>query len=340
MNDLYKTFKCKNKEELYIKLKEKNPDVRELLDYIDYAKITRTYNKSIKFSNAKEAVHYINNLSFNYENQVNILFVNIKMQPIHFVSIKEKDPHTMRKVLYDGLNSGAYGSFFIYSKNIEKIFIDDVKDIFTSSGICEIDSFIYNKEKNEYFAKRDYNNFEYFPGRQEALTEKSKPIENKEDRDYYKYRNSDDFFRYYTEKEIEGLNLNKDEEKINSLLRVGFQNPKQEFLYSIFYDEKKDITGIENISVGGIDASILDFRVLTKKLLEYNPKGLVVFHNHPSGDYTPSRADYEASDKIKKIANKLGYEYLNNLVIAKKGVFSLKKRKEEFSFSKDEELEF
>ncbi len=338
MNDLYKTFKCKNKEELYIKVREKKPDVRELLDYIGYAKITNNYNKLVELTSDNMAGLYINNFGIPHKDEVKVLLLDAKLHPVHFTTITVDAGITeKRKALYDGLRSGAFGSIFIYDESVDPHFIKNIEDTFQSVKIRDLDSFVYTA--NGYTSERGKKQF--LP----LSVDKDEVVGEviTDEKDYYKYLNSDEFFRYYAENELKGLNLDTDKEKINSLLKLGFKHPKQEFMEAIFYDEQKNIAGTEKIFAGGRDASIVDLKILAEKVLEKNPKGMLVFHNHPSGDYAPSKADIEITEQIKQMMKFLQYEFEDHLIVSERGVFSVDKMREEkldCSFSKDEEMEF
>lgn len=340
MNDLYKTFRCKNKEELYIKVKEKKPDVQELLDYIDYAKITNNYSKLVELTSDSKTSLYINNFGIPHKDEVKVLLLDAKLHPVHFATMSVDAGITeKRKALYDGLRSGAFGSIFVYDESVDPYFIKNIKDTFQSVKIRDIDSFIYMTDG--YISERGDNHFSPLLASKDGAIDQEKTTGST---DYYKYLNSDEFFRYYAENELKGLNLNVDREKINSLLRVGFKHPNQEFVEAVFYDNGNNITGIERISAGGRDSSLIDLKILGEKLLEKNPKGMLVFHNHPSGDYAPSKADIEITEQIKQMMKFLQYEFEDHLIVSERGVFSVDKMREEkldCSFSKDrEEMEF
>jgi DNA repair protein RadC len=61
-------------------------------------------------------------------------------------------------------------------------------------------------------------------------------------------------------------------------------------LECLIYDSNEKIIGAEELFKGSTDASIVDLKIMARSLLNYQDvKGFAVFHNHPSGNPTPSR---------------------------------------------------
>lgn len=75
-------------------------------------------------------------------------------------------------------------------------------------------------------------------------------------------------------------------------------------------------------SMGGITSTIVDVRLLYKRALELSAVGIIVCHNHPSGNLQPSISDRELTDKIKKAGDSLDIQLLDHLIIGEKSYFS------------------
>ncbi len=90
----------------------------------------------------------------------------------------------------------------------------------------------------------------------------------------------------------------------------------------VVYLKKNTVSGSEQISVGGLDASMVDIRILMKKLLENEATSFVIAHNHPSGNKQPSQSDKELTNNIKAAADLLKLQLLDHIIVAKQDYFS------------------
>ncbi|MDO4461485.1 MAG: DNA repair protein RadC [Bacteroidia bacterium] len=79
---------------------------------------------------------------------------------------------------------------------------------------------------------------------------------------------------------------------------------------------------IEEISVGGIDATIVDLRALFRRLLLGGATRFIAVHNHPSGNSTPSRPDKELTSRIQEAAKTLSIRFDDHVIIGKNTYFS------------------
>jgi DNA repair protein RadC len=76
------------------------------------------------------------------------------------------------------------------------------------------------------------------------------------------------------------------------------------------------------VSVGSLNASIVHPRELFKDAIRVSAASLVVVHNHPSGDPTPSGADIQLTRRLVKAGDVLGIELLDHVVIGDGGEYS------------------
>jgi DNA repair protein RadC len=65
-------------------------------------------------------------------------------------------------------------------------------------------------------------------------------------------------------------------------------------------------------------------REVVKRALELSATAIILVHNHPSGDPTPSRADIQMTQQIISVANPLGISVHDHIIIGKEGHASLK----------------
>jgi DNA repair protein RadC len=75
---------------------------------------------------------------------------------------------------------------------------------------------------------------------------------------------------------------------------------------------------------GTLDRAVVEPRELLKRALLANAAGLIVYHNHPSGDPTPSREDREFTRRLASAAESVGLRLLDHIVVARDGCVSFR----------------
>jgi DNA repair protein RadC len=92
----------------------------------------------------------------------------------------------------------------------------------------------------------------------------------------------------------------------------------------LFLDKKNRLIANEVIQTGTVDYTPVYPREVIKRALELSATALILVHNHPSGDPTPSSADVRMTKEIADIAKPLGITLHDHLVIGKAGHASVK----------------
>lgn len=82
------------------------------------------------------------------------------------------------------------------------------------------------------------------------------------------------------------------------------------------------IIHFEIVSEGGITGTVADPRIILKKALEYSATGIILCHNHPSGNLKPSHADEMLTKKIKNAASFLDILVTDHIIVSHEGYFS------------------
>jgi len=90
---------------------------------------------------------------------------------------------------------------------------------------------------------------------------------------------------------------------------------KQEFFYVILLNTKNNILSIQKISQGILDASIIHPREIFKPAIRNSASRIILIHNHPSGDPTPSEEDLDITKKLKESGELIGIEVLDHVII-------------------------
>jgi len=89
----------------------------------------------------------------------------------------------------------------------------------------------------------------------------------------------------------------------------------EEVFIMVTVDTKHRVTGIFEVSRGSLSSSLVHPREVFKRALLMNAAGILVAHNHPSGDVTPSTDDASTTRKLKKAGEVLGVQLLDHLII-------------------------
>jgi DNA repair protein RadC len=94
---------------------------------------------------------------------------------------------------------------------------------------------------------------------------------------------------------------------------------KVEQFHLLFLDRKNRLIADEAQQRGTVDHTPVYPREVVKRALELGASALILVHNHPSGDPTPSSADIAMTREVREAAEKLGISVHDHVVIAKGG---------------------
>ena len=98
---------------------------------------------------------------------------------------------------------------------------------------------------------------------------------------------------------------------------MGFE-AKEQFRI-LFLDKRNQIIADEVQQKGTVDHTPVYVREVVKRALELSATAIVLVHNHPSGDPTPSRADIEMTKQIVSSAKNLGIVVHDHIIVGKQG---------------------
>ena len=120
-------------------------------------------------------------------------------------------------------------------------------------------------------------------------------------------------------------------EKISSTINIinfirniiKLQQEPEEVIILIGMDCKNNIIGFTDVSRGTINASQTTGREIFKRAVLMNCNKMIIAHNHPSGDPTPSTADIKMTNEIEKFAKYLDIQLLDHIVIGDNENYSI-----------------
>ena len=81
------------------------------------------------------------------------------------------------------------------------------------------------------------------------------------------------------------------------------------------------VLGLVEVSKGGISGTVTDVRIILQAALNSNSSGIIVCHNHPSGNITPSESDTKITKKIKEAGCIMDIQLLDHLIIIVDGSY-------------------
>jgi DNA repair protein RadC len=102
---------------------------------------------------------------------------------------------------------------------------------------------------------------------------------------------------------------------------------KQEEFHIVLLDEKHHVIKSEQITVGLLDKSLAHPREVFKPAVKESASALILLHNHPSGDPTPSQDDKTITKDLKKAAETLGLRILDHIILSKEKALSMAEEK-------------
>mgnify|MGYP004680627789 FL=1 len=116
----------------------------------------------------------------------------------------------------------------------------------------------------------------------------------------------------------------KEPNDIVKILMNEMQYEKREIAKIILLDNKNVITKIKDIAIGGNNFVSIGMKDILSEAVKTNAPKIILVHNHPSGNPTPSVQDIEVTKKLEMSAKLLGIQLIDHIVIGKGEYISIK----------------
>jgi len=110
------------------------------------------------------------------------------------------------------------------------------------------------------------------------------------------------------------------------VLRPRVEDWTREHFLLVLLNSRNETIGVETVSVGSLSASIVHPREVFRPAIVAAAAGIVLGHNHPSGDPEPSPEDLSVTRRLNDVATLVGIELHDHLVFTKTAFVSLKER--------------
>ena len=99
---------------------------------------------------------------------------------------------------------------------------------------------------------------------------------------------------------------------------------KKEHFIALYLNARNQLVHKETISMGTLNANLVHPREVFEPALKHSAAGIMVAHNHPSGDPKPSEDDLEITKRLAEVGKMMGIELLDHVIIATNSHFSFK----------------
>jgi len=129
--------------------------------------------------------------------------------------------------------------------------------------------------------------------------------------------------------EVTRIPIRSPEDVVNAVAGMSMEEMRyydREHFRVIYLDRKGGLIKMEDISVGGLHSSIVHPREVFKTAVVKSAASMILVHNHPSGDPTPSREDIEITRRLMEAGQLMGIEVIDHVIIGEKKYCSLKAR--------------
>lgn len=114
---------------------------------------------------------------------------------------------------------------------------------------------------------------------------------------------------------VREINKIKSSSDAANLLMEEMRYEKREKVKIIILNSKNNIIRIKDISYGGTSFAVVEPKDILIEAVKIEAPRIILLHNHPSGDPTPSKADIEVTRRIKEASDILGIELLDHIII-------------------------
>ena len=128
---------------------------------------------------------------------------------------------------------------------------------------------------------------------------------------------------YRPEKIVE-FSISDSRKSFELMLKSWEQNriQMQEEVKLILLNRSNKVLGVYSLAMGGINGCVVDVRIILAVALKTLATGIILVHNHPSGNLKPSREDLKITEQLKSSCDLIGISLLDHLIITKDDYFS------------------
>ena len=116
----------------------------------------------------------------------------------------------------------------------------------------------------------------------------------------------------------------KSPEDVKNMVMEDMRYKDREHFRVMYLDRKGGLLSMEDISIGGLHSALVHPREVFKPAIKKSAASVILVHNHPSGDPSPSREDLELTTNLIEAGKQLGIEVLDHIVIGESTYCSMR----------------
>lgn len=125
-----------------------------------------------------------------------------------------------------------------------------------------------------------------------------------------------------TVNDVEAVSTDND---VVRLMRPHFDTISHEECWALYLTSSNRLLERQRVSQGGVQATVVDHRLIVKRALELLSTQIILVHNHPSGAAEPSVADKQLTQRIKDAAALFDIRLLDHIIISREGHYSFRR---------------
>lgn len=110
-------------------------------------------------------------------------------------------------------------------------------------------------------------------------------------------------------------------------LKLEIGNLSNECVYAVYLNKKRRIVGLRKCFVGNSNECSVDQNAIFKEGVQLGAYGIILVHNHPSGNLLPSNADYQLTEKLIESGNLLGIRIMDHIIVSNDSYYSIASEK-------------
>lgn len=111
---------------------------------------------------------------------------------------------------------------------------------------------------------------------------------------------------------------------VYDIMKTELQDLKKEMFKVVHLNTKNEIIGSELVSMGSLNSSIVHPREVFKNAIKKSSNSVILVHNHPSGNPSPSKEDINITKRLIEAGDILGIKVIDHVIIGKGKFISLK----------------
>ena len=131
--------------------------------------------------------------------------------------------------------------------------------------------------------------------------------------------------RLYKEKEEKAVYIHSPADVLKEVDHI-LENKKENFI-TLYLDARNKLIHKETISIGTLNASLVHPREVFEPAVRHLAAQIILVHNHPAGDSSPSEEDLEVTKQLIAAGKILGIEIKDHTIVSKNDFFSFKEHK-------------